>query len=1024
MGDQVVFHTLLPESPAEFAKPAVPLPEELIQIMQDSGISGLYRHQAEAIDHIRAGRHTVIATPTASGKTLIYNLPILENILKNPASRTLCLFPLKALAQDQLRAFGEIADRIKGIRPSAAIYDGDTTAWQRKKIRENPPNVLLTNPEMLHLSFLPWHMQWSEFLSGLDLVVVDEVHTYRGLMGSHMANVFRRFLRICRFYGASPVFVFSSATVANPAELSRDLTGLNVETVTRSGAPRGRKYLLFMESLSGPARTAILLLKAALHRGLRSIVYAQSRKLTELIAIWAGSKSGAFAEKISAYRAGFLPEERREIEARLSDGSLLAVISTSALELGIDIGDLELCLLTGYPGTIVATWQRAGRVGRSGQDSAVILVAGEDALDQYFLRNPQELLTREPEAAVVNPFNPEIVKKHLLCAAAELPIRTDEKFLVPEPVRKAVAELEEKGDLLRSEDGKELYSRRKSPHRGVDLRGTGTRYAIICARTGKNMGDIDGFRAFRETHPGAVYLHNGETFLVNTLDPNTMTVKVTSARLAYYTRVRSVKTTEILEISEEKAVWGTRVFCGKLKVTDQVTGYEKRQMHGSRSIGIVPLDLPPQIFETEGIWFRIPREVRQNTETANRHFMGGIHAIEHAAIGIFPLLVMTDRNDLGGISTDFHPQVQDAAVFIYDGVPGGAGLTRQAYYKAGELLEATLKVIRDCPCESGCPSCVHSPKCGSGNRPIDKQAAVFILEQIRNRQPDGKVSGVRFQERKTNSSGEMDSDLSAEAKQGEVSGFRFQGKNAKSSADADQRELRNSSTSLYPNEIHEGRKHPFLYKGNETGETPPAALHEVPEKRNTLYAAYPESMRFGVLDIETRRSAQEVGGWHRADRMGISCAVLYDSEKDNFFDFMQEQVDELVSHMKNLDLIVGFNIRRFDYHVLKGHSDFDFASLPTLDILDDVHKKLGYRLSLDHLARITLGTQKSADGLQALKWWKEGKIEEIVRYCRKDVEVTRDLFLYGKKNGYLLFQNKAGGMVRIPVKWQDSAFTG
>ncbi len=997
MGDQVVFHTLLPESPAAFAEPAVPLPEELIRIMKDSGISVLYRHQAEAIDHIRAGRHTVVATPTASGKTLIYNLPILENILKNPASRTMCLFPLKALAQDQLRAFGEMSGRIRGIRPSAAIYDGDTTAWQRKKIRENPPNVLLTNPEMLHLSFLPWHMQWSEFLSGLDLVVVDEVHTYRGLMGSHMANVFRRFLRICALYGSAPVFVFSSATVANPTELTSDLTGLKVETVTRSGAPRGRKYLLFMESLSGPARTSILLLKAALHRGLRTIVYAQSRKLTELIAIWAGSKSGAFAEKISAYRAGFLPEERREIEAMLSDGSLLAVISTSALELGIDIGDLELCLLTGYPGTIVATWQRAGRVGRSGQDSAVILVAGEDALDQYFLRNPQELMTREPEAAVVNPFNPEIVKKHLICAAAELPIRTDEKFLVPEPVRKSVAELEEKGDLLRSEDGKELYSRRKSPHRGVDLRGTGTRFAIICAKTGRNMGEIDGFRAFRETHPGAVYIHNGETFLVNTLDPATMTVKVTSARLSYYTRVRSVKTTEILEISEEKAVWGTRVFCGKLKVTDQVTGYEKRQMHGSRSIGIVPIDLPPQIFETEGIWFRIPREVRQNTETANRHFMGGIHAIEHAAIGIFPLLVMTDRNDLGGISTDFHSQVQNAAVFIYDGVPGGAGLTRQAYYKAGELLEATLKVIRDCPCESGCPSCVHSPKCGSGNRPIDKQAAVFILEQIQSGQTE-KTDIVSV-------SATPDFPVS---------------KNSPAA--------RKSVTPLYMPEILKQGNSKAGY-GNDIRESAlSSSLYEIPVNRETVKTVYSKdqsgynnSIRFGVLDIETRRSAQEVGGWHRADRMGISCAVLYDSEKDNFFDFMQEQVDALVSHMKNLDLIVGFNIRRFDYHVLKGHSDFNFASLPTLDILDDVHKKLGYRLSLDHLARITLGTQKSADGLQALKWWKEGKIEEIVRYCRKDVEVTRDLFLYGKKNGYLLFQNKAGGTVRIPVHWQSAA---
>ncbi len=1000
MGNQVLFHTLLPEKDSDYGEPAEPWPEELRDILEKSGISGLYRHQAEAVDRIRSGKHVVVSTPTASGKTLIYNLPILEKIIRNPASGTLCLFPLKALAQDQFRTFTEMAGQNKNIRATAAIYDGDTTDWHRKKIRENPPNVILSNPDMLHLSFLPWHRKWSEFFSRLELVVVDEVHTYRGIMGSHMANVFRRLLRICARYGSAPVFVFSSATVANPAGLAEDLTGLKVEIIRQSGAPQGKKHLIFMESVTGPARTAILLLKAALHRKLRTIVYAQSRKLTELIAIWAGSRSGIYADKISAYRAGFLPEERREIEARLSDGSLLAVISTSALELGIDIGDLDLCLLVGYPGTIVATWQRSGRVGRSGQDAATILIGGEDALDQYFLRNPAELITREPEAAVVNPYNMEILKKHLCCAAAELPLRTDEEIMRSEPVRRAAAALEQEGELLRSADGEEFYSRRKAPHRHVDLRGTGSRYSIINALNGKHLGEIDGFRAFRETHPGAVYIHRGETCLVHTLDPGTMTVSVSAAQLAYYTRARSHKTTEILEITEQKEVWGTRVCSGKLKVTDQVTGYEKRQMHGGRRIGIAALELPPQIFETEGIWFLIPHEVRQNAEAAYLHFMGGIHAVEHAAIGIFPLLVMTDRNDLGGISTDFHMQVGGAAVFIYDGVPGGAGLTRQAFGRAGELLEAARKVVAECPCEFGCPSCVHSPKCGSGNRPIDKGAALFILEQIKNggafSLPENQENTVAVKKNSLPRQGNAPAPISSP---------RLHPPPAPPSGEGSLqvRALLSGEGSLSDDHFH---------------------LQESSETQYQVSGAAPSPgspLRFGVLDIETRRSAKEVGGWHRADRMGISCAVLYDSQTDTFSDYLQKDVPALTQALRQMDMVIGFNIRRFDYHVLSGLSDFNYASLPTLDILEEIQKKLGYRLSLDHLAKNTLGIGKSADGLQALEWWKQGKIDEIIKYCRMDVAVTRDLFLYGKEKGYLLFKNKAGSIVRVPALWRDKS---
>jgi DEAD/DEAH box helicase domain-containing protein len=989
LGSQVVYHKILPDQPARLSQPKHPWPEQIRRIITAQGIRDLYRHQAEAIDLIRSGRHVVVATPTASGKTLIYNLPVMEKILKNPDSKALYIFPLKALAQDQLRTFEAMIQYSKEIAPTIAIYDGDTSAWHRKRIRESPPNVLLTNPEMIHLSLLPHHQKWSDFFGKLEMVVVDEVHTYRGIMGSHMAQVFRRLQRICAYYGAAPTFVFCSATVSNPAQLTRQLTGLNVNTITKSGAPLGKKHVVFINPLQGPAQTAILLLKAALHRGLRTIVYTQSRKLTELIAIWAGSQSGPFTNRISAYRAGFLPEERREIEAKLAKGELLAVISTSALELGIDIGDLDLCLLVGYPGTVVATWQRGGRVGRSGQDSTLVLIAGEDALDQYFMRHPENFLKREPEAAVVNPYNTEILSRHIICAAAELPLKTDEAFSSNEHALKAIHTLEESGALLTSGDGTEIYSSRTAPHRHVDLRGTGNRYNIVGSNTGKNKGEIDEFRAFKETHPGAIYLHKGNTFIVDVLDLDTKTVKVSRAKADYYTRVRSEKNTEILEIYDSKRIFDTECYVGRLKVTDQVLGYEKWRIHSKRRLSVVPLDLPSLIFDTQGLWFKIPVSTQRQAEAQYLHFMGGIHAVEHAAIGIFPLLVMADRNDLGGISTPLHPQVGSAAVFIYDGVPGGAGLSRQAFKRAKDLLEITLDVIRACPCESGCPSCVHSPKCGSGNRPIDKIAAIFILNNIifeQNSKPQIKrLSHTPFRKESVPSPEKI---------------IPFQDKRLEAKRDTKsvghQRLLR--------------KRMSVRRKGLKS-------KCKLPQE---LKAPVRESIpRFCIFDIETQRSAQEVGGWHRADLMGISCAVLYDSAKDQYFEFLDKQVNELVEHLKKCDLVVGFNVKRFDFRVLGGYSDFNFESLPTLDILEEIHNRLGYRLSLDHLAKVTLGKEKTANGLQALQWWKQGRIREIIDYCKKDVEITRDLFLYGQKNGYLLFMNKAKKTVRVPVTWQN-----
>jgi DEAD/DEAH box helicase domain-containing protein len=944
MAHQIAHYRPLEGADARFGEPRRPWPAAIGNALSLLGIDNLYDHQAEAADHVRAGRHVVVATPTASGKTLTYNLPVMEQVLADPEAKALYLFPLKALAQDQLKGFTELAALLpEDRRPTAAIYDGDTTPHFRKKIRNSPPNVVMSNPEMVHLSMLPHHASWAEFLSGLTHIVVDEVHTYRGVMGGHMAMVFRRLMRLCRYYGASPTFVFCSATIGNPAELCRMLTGLDVHPILESGAARGGRHMIFLNPDGSPSQAAIQLLKAALSRNLRTIVYCQSRKMTELISMWASERSGRFAGRISAYRAGFLPEERREIEGRMASGDLLAVISTSALELGIDIGGLDVCIMVGYPGSIMATLQRGGRVGRSRQDSAVALIAQEDALDQYFMRNPDDFFARPPESAMLNPHNTVIMDRHLICAAAELTLRRGEPFLAEAEVGSRVEELVGFGQLYEVEPDlpghpSEIVTHRKRPHREVDLRGAGQQLHIEDNTAGQEkapvIGTIDAHRAFRETHPGAVYLHRGRTYVITELDHGRGAVHAVKERVGYYTRPRGSKDTEILEVLGRKACFGTRVYFGRVRVTEQITGYEKRSVRGGKLLGIVPLDLPPLVFETESVWFEVGHDIRRRCEEEFLHFMGGIHAFEHAAIGMLPLLVMTDRNDLGGISTPMHPQVEGPAVFIYDGMPGGAGLTRQAFERADELVEATLKTIADCPCELGCPSCVHSPKCGSGNRPIDKRASLFVLEAIRSGDPK----------------------------------------------------------SIEPKEIDVN------------------TLPGIDMKK-------PAPGRYGVLDIETRYSADEVGGWSRADRMGVSIACVYDSEDDGMHDYEQDRMNELVDHLQQFDLVIGFNHVKFDYAVLGGLHPFKFRSLPNLDLLIEVNNRLGYRVKLDNIAQATLDAGKSADGLQALAWWKEGRLDLITEYCRQDVAVTRDVYLYGREHGHIFFTNKAKQKVKLPVDW-------
>ncbi|WP_299980852.1 DEAD/DEAH box helicase [Desulfobacula sp.] len=535
----IVCHRTLPSREAIFASSDPELKNNLSHLLKFLGIKRLYRHQKKAIEMICNGIHTVIATPTASGKSLIYNLPVIDKLIEDPQSHALYLFPLKALARDQLETVQGLLtavgiENIATPKLKAAVYDGDISSYQKSKIRKALPHILLSNPEMLHLAMLAHHHLWEDFFKHLKYIVIDEVHTYRGVMGSNMAWVFRRLQRICRLYGSSPVFIFCSATIANPASLAQKLTGLDVSVVDESSSPAGKKDVILMRGLEGAAQTAIALIHSAVHRNLRTICYTQSRKITELIAIWASQRAASFADRISAYRAGFLPEERRSIERKLATGELLAVVSTSALELGIDIGNLDLCILVGYPGTIMSTWQRAGRVGRDGKDSALILIAHEDALDQYFINHPDVFFNMPPEKAIINPRNMAILKQHLECAAAELSLNRVEPFLSDKTVQKAISELEYSGRVLRSRGGDMWYAARKSPHRNVNLRGTGKSLPIFLEKTKQSLGEIDKHRSYFETHEGAIYLHRGESYIITRFDHEKGSVEAKRKRCALF----------------------------------------------------------------------------------------------------------------------------------------------------------------------------------------------------------------------------------------------------------------------------------------------------------------------------------------------------------------------------------------------------------------------------------------------------------------------------------------------------------
>ncbi len=954
-GPQVVFQKKSLKVRAKYAENPPELNKPLLDILKQSGISKLYTHQQHAIDAIKKGRNVIVATPTASGKSMIYNLPVLDDLFNVDPGHSLYLFPLKALAQDQHNVlntlFLQLPEDIQRKNPYyAALFDGDTSSYMRRKIREKLPRVILTNPEMLHLSLLPYHQNWSEFFGKLRYVVIDEVHSYRGILGSHMAWVLRRLQRIASHYGANPTFILLSATIGNPKELGQLLLDSPAKVFIESGAPQPEKQMVFLNPWDSAAYTASQLLEAAIKRGLRTIVYTQSRKMTELINIWTSPRLGKLASKLSSYRAGFLPEERREIEGMLFSGKLLGVISTSALELGIDIGDLDLCILVGYPGSIMSTLQRGGRVGRGHRKSATILIGQEDALDQHFMKNPEDFFRRTPESAVLNPANTTIMDQHLHCCAAELPLSAKEAMWAQQQFRERVRQLAQSGVLLEIASGGQWISTRKYPQRHVSLRGGGTTMSIIDGERGEIVGEMDTGRGMKECHPGAVYIHRATTWVITTFDLLAGEIIAHKKKPHYFTRPTSEKRTEILHVISKKSVFGTCVSFGMLKVTEKVTGYQKRNTSTHKLIATVPLEMPEQTIETEGLWFDIPDSTVRVLEENKYHFMGAIHAMEHAVIALFPLIVLCDRNDIGGISCPLHEQTEQASVFIYDGYAGGVGLCKDAYEKIESLLLQSQASVASCECDTGCPSCVHSPKCGSGNRPIDKRACLYLFEKVLDHNAQENKAIIQ--------SGGSQQNLPKTKRVEDV-------------------------MSVVSGNLKSG-------------------LDVLPD-------------RFGVFDLETIRSAEEVGGWGQTHKMGISVGVVFDSELNDCVSYLEHEIDQLIDHLYSLDLVVGFNNKRFDNRVLSAYTTCDLNLLPSLDLLEEVHNYLGYRLSLNRLAEHTLGTKKSADGLQALKWYKEGRIDLIQHYCKKDVEITRDLFIHGLEQGFFLFANKAKQKVRLPL---------
>jgi len=745
--NQIVHVEKLSARRARYGKLKEGLPESLVSALEAAGTVRLFSHQAEAINAIRAGEHVVVATGTASGKTLCYNIPVLEAVIADYRARALYLFPTKALAHDQLRSLAGLAAKLHP-RPRTGSYDGDTDKQTRARLRDEAA-IILTNPDMLHLGILPNHHLWASFLRNLRYVVVDEAHVYRGVFGSHVAAVLRRLNRLCEHYGSQPQYISCSATISNPGEHIARLTGLSPQIVDSDGAPRAAKEFVFWNppfrdaersARRSPYAEAAALFADMARVGMRNITFTKARVIAELILKYARASlkrtNPELMGQVASYRAGYLAEHRREVEQALFQGGLLGVTATNALELGVDVGGLDATVSVGYPGSVASLWQQVGRAGRRGSSrkaSLAILVGLDNPLDQFFMRHPQELFGRPHEHALIDPGNLYVALMHLPCAAAELPLTPQDESRFGEGFVAAMVELENNGALAyQPEADNWLYMGRNYPAQRVNIRSIGRKPVVLLNTDDgdRQLEVMDAGIARSRVHTGAIYMHRGEAYRVKSLDLEAGVAKLTPANVDYYTQSIEVNDLQILQPLREEQFPRTRARWGTVLVTQHIVGYRKVRHFTEDRSKETELELPSNAFQTRALWWDIPRIWEKSIRRRGWSFSGGIHAIEHAFMGVLPLFAMCDRLDIGGHTTVSHPDTGLAQIFIYDAYPGGVGITEQGFQMIQALWRATLTVIQECPCEFGCPSCIYSPKVGDRNKSLDKRAALWILDAL------------------------------------------------------------------------------------------------------------------------------------------------------------------------------------------------------------------------------------------------------------------------------------------------------
>lgn len=703
-------------------------------------MDGLWEHQATATELVHRGQNVIIATGTASGKSLAYLVPAVSEILSGGS--VLYLTPTKALAADQLRALRDL--KLAQLR--AATYDGDTPPEERQWVRRHA-NYVLTNPDMLHRSMLPHHSAWSSFWRRLKVVVVDECHGYRGVFGSHVAQIVRRLRRICAKYGSDPVFVLVSATVSDPAAAAMRLTGLEMAEVTTDASPRGSTTFALWEppltDLRGeggaPVRRTVTaetadLLSDLVIDDVRTLAFVRSRRAAESVSLIARGNleeiSPELPARVAAYRAGYLAEDRRVLEKALRSGSIMGLATTNALELGIDVSGLDAVLIAGWPGTRASLWQQAGRAGRDGQDALAVLIARDDPLDTYLVHHPEALFGQPVEAIVLDPDNPYVLGPHLCAAAAEIPLTEADLAVFGPSAEEVLDDLVGRGMLRRRPQGW-FWTRRERAANLADIRGSGgAPVQVVESSTGRLLGTVDEPSAHTAVHTGAVHLHMGDTYLVELLDLDAGVALVSAAEPDYSTFARDVTEISVLESLRSHPFGPGELHFGTVEVTRQVVSFLKRRVQTGEVLGDEPLDLPPRTLRTRAVWWTLPDDALAPLLAEGLDLGGAAHAAEHASIGLLPLFATCDRWDIGGVSTELHLDTGLLTVFVYDGHEGGAGFAERGYARALDWLTATREAIASCECDRGCPSCIQSPKCGNGNEPLDKQGALRLLATL------------------------------------------------------------------------------------------------------------------------------------------------------------------------------------------------------------------------------------------------------------------------------------------------------